>query len=246
MIDTFVEKNFEEAESDSQPKFELIKTGEDVTDHDGIKWVMITCAHCAARARLIPIHSAAVRSTDTLGATNTDYHYLCQCENCSDVTYVKFWEVDFDPDWAFRYETHYPLVSDPISVDLPPTVTAPFYEAGRCLNVGAALATVVMCRRTIEAVLSDKGAPKGRALSQSIKTLTKDHILHESMGNLADLVRLVGNIGAHHSDQEIDLAQARQTYALTKGLLDALYITPKHVAAIKERLEATRKPQERF
>jgi hypothetical protein len=61
-----------------------------------------------------------------------DYHYLCKCEHCEAVIYVKFWEVDFDPDWHFAYEMHTPTASSASFeiADLPLNVRTPSRRQG--------------------------------------------------------------------------------------------------------------------
>lgn len=167
----------------------------------------------------------------------TDHHYLSTCDYCGDVVYVKFWEIDFDPDWTIQYETHYPLVGDQFSDQLPRIVHASFLEASRCLNAAAPIATVVMCRRTIEAIIKDQGSSK-RTLIEGIKDLVATKTLPSSLGALADVVRVVGNVGAHASDDLVEQAQAREMYDLTKALVDAIYITPHRVAGIRQKFDA--------
>lgn len=224
--------------ADESPRFELDQTGKDVAEHAGIKWLYVICPHCGTRTQFTPLHSAVVIKEDDLGLIEKDYHYLCQCAYCSDILYAKFWEVDFDPDWTFQYEMHYPTtVVQQGEHDLPEGVLASFSEATKCLNVRADLATVVMCRRTIEAILADKGQKKVSNLATAINKLSTDKTIHESMAHLADLIRVVGNIGAHASAIKVDSKQAQDVFDLTRRLIEMLYILPKRASDAKAKLE---------
>jgi hypothetical protein len=220
------------------PKFEVAhKPGSDVADNDGVKWIWLDCPHCGSRSKFHPAFHARVTRGQKEVVVETDHHYLSTCDFFGDVVYIKFWEVDIDPDWTIQYETHYPIVGNQISEQLPKLVHASFNEAGRCLNANAAIATVVMCRRTIEAVVKDQGSSK-RNLIDGIKDLVASKTLPDSLGALADVVRMVGNVGAHASEDEVKQSQAREMYDLTKALVDAVYITPHRVANIRSKLDA--------
>lgn len=220
------------------PKFEIAhKPGADVADNDGVKWIWLDCPHCGSKSKFHPAFHARVARGEKEYGIETDHHYLSTCDFCGDVVYVKFWEIDLDPDWTIQYETHYPLIGDQVSDQLPKLVHASFKEASRCLNATAPIATVVMCRRTIEAVIKDQGSSK-RNLVDGIKDLVASKTLPDSLGALADVVRMVGNIGAHASDDEVTQSQAREMYDLTKALVDGVYLTPHRVANIRLKLDA--------
>ncbi|WP_028292752.1 DUF4145 domain-containing protein [Oceanobacter kriegii] len=241
---TQVNKKIGPTEEDDQPRFELDQVGSDLPDHKGIKWVYLLCPYCNTRTKFKPIHLAVVRKDDDYGLMERDFHYLCQCEFCQEVIYAKFWEVDFDPDWTFQYELHHPVSLLSYSeYGLPELVWLSFSEANKCLNAGAYLAVVVMCRRTIEGILKDKGAPKNLSLAKAIEKLADDSTIHESMKHLADLVRVVGNIGAHASELKVDEKRAKETYELTQKLIDMLYVLPKNAERARNRIDEEKKPK---
>ena len=92
-----------------QAKFGLKRTGEDLTDHEGIAWIYLDCPHCLTHSRFTPQHTTIVDwSVDEIGLLQRELHSLAVCENCGDVIYIKCFEVDDDRDWWFDYEYHYP------------------------------------------------------------------------------------------------------------------------------------------
>lgn len=224
------------------PRYELEEGAYDVGSPAGIKAIWLECPHCNNRSKFYTKYNITVHVGDHTYGFQTDFHYLCQCEFCQDVLYVKCWKVDIDPDWHLQYEAHYPMGSHLGGEGIPPLIYAAAYEASKCLNVSAYLATAVMCRRTIESIVKDQGAT-GSNLAAAIKTLVDQNSLPASMGDLADLVRIVGNIGAHASHEEVTQEQAQSMFNLTRALVDALYVTPTRVKDMRHRLDSERASQ---
>lgn len=219
-------------------RFELKRTGPDLTHHDGVEYVYLRCPHCGAYAKFSPKHTIIVDQGEQEYGDVKDFHTLAVCENCNDVVYVKFYEVDFDPDWWFDYEYHHPQYMFEFTVlTVPESIVESFSEAHKCLQAGAYLASVVMCRRTIEALLNDKGIKNYSTLAKGIEKLSGYGVLHESMINVADVIRLIGNTGAHFTNKRIKKKeQAQEAYELTKGLIETIYFLPDKVKAIKEKI----------
>jgi hypothetical protein len=237
-----VEKSIKPALIEDEPKLELKRTGHDLTDHEGIEWIYLLCPHCNVYAKFTPQFTIIISKPESKGVQPRDFHTLAECEHCGDVIYVKCWEIDFDPDWWFAYEYHHPRTNFVHSTEeLPPLVFASFSEAHKCLQAGAYLATLVMCRRTIEALLAERGVDKKLNLAKAIQKVADDSTLHESMVEVADLVRLLGNIGVHADDEyQITKEQAEEAYSLTEKLLEMIYILPSRTQKSKEKLEELR------
>jgi len=220
------------------PKFELRRTGEDLTDHHGIDWIYLHCPHCNSHSRFISQYTIVVElPIDDIGVSTKDFHSLAACENCSDIVYIKCFEHDFDPDWWFGYEYHHPQATFTLTeTELPTLIYRSFLESHKCLQAGAYLATAVMCRRTIEALLYDKGVDKKLNLAKGIQKLANEMKFHESMINIADIVRLIGNIGAHADESaNIEKSQAEEIHKLTERLIEMIYIIPVQIQKIKEK-----------
>jgi len=204
-----------------EPKFKLDQHGEDLTDHNGLAWIYLLCPYCNTKTKFVSVHTVVIKQPEEEYGIPRDFHTLASCENCGDVLYVKCSEIDFDPDWHFAYEFHHPRsVLSYSAADIPEIVWLSLNEAHICFNAGAYIATVVMCRRTIEAILRDKGLPKNLGLAKALQKVARDLTLHESMVQISDLIRLLGNIGAHASDKRIDEKDAKEAYELTQKLID--------------------------
>jgi hypothetical protein len=223
-------------------RFELKKTGPDLLDHKGIEWVYLTCPHCSTYCKFQPKYTLiANQPEDPEGVSLREFHSIATCDFCNGVIYVKCWEIDFDPDWHFAVEYYHPQASFSHSpANLPPSVFSSYEETHKCYCAGAYLATVVMCRRTIEAILHDKGVDRRLTLAKGLEKVARDATLHESMVEIADVMRLVGNQGAHAGgDDPVKQEQAREAYVLTGKLVEMIYVLPARSKALRAKVSTT-------
>lgn len=219
--------------------FELRRTGPDLTDHEGFEWIYLTCGKCRRYARFSALRTYIVEQPPAEIGNVRDFHTIACCDCCGDVAYVKCFEVDFDPDWWFDYEFHYPSSGRDVPSGLPEGVSLCFGEAVTCFNAKSYIAALVMCRRTIEAVLSDKGIKK-KSLVEGIAELQRRGMLHQSLAEIADTVRTVGNAGAHYvAGLEITRELAEQALDITGRLLDLVYLMAARLTEIKARIALT-------
>jgi hypothetical protein len=86
--------------------------------------------------------------------------------------------------------------------ELDKQLTADLQEACACFNAGAYKATVVMARRFLEALLDKRGF-KGRTLVERIKAAYDAKAVTPLAFQLASSTRILGNYGAHYSDDEL-------------------------------------------
>lgn len=93
---------------------------------------------------------------------------------------------------------------------LDPLLAADLSEACACFNAEAYKATVVMARRFLEALLDRQGF-KGNTLFQRIEKAHASGAVGELQFQLASSTRILGNYGAHFSDDQ--LAQIGQDEA---------------------------------
>ncbi len=91
----------------------------------------------------------------------------------------------------------------PVSVDvpahLPPGVAIDFDEARTAHAAGLMRATLLMCRRCIEATADERGCKAGDLVA-SVDKLAAEGVILEKMRAGAHAIRLLGNEGAHDAD----------------------------------------------
>lgn len=92
------------------------------------------------------------------------------------------------------------IVDAPANLDSK--LVSDLQEACACFNVGAYKASVVMGRRFLEALLDKRGF-KGGTLADRIKTAHSSGAIPALVFQLASSARILGNYGAHYSDDEL-------------------------------------------
>lgn len=125
-----------------------------------------------------------------------------------------------------------------VSKDVPEMVRADLEEAGLCVSMGAYKAGVTMYRRALEGAAVDKGADPKKRLADQLKELQGKGILHQALVDAAREIRLLGNYGAHPSDDGLDKVQvdeAKVVGELTHQVLEDLYVNPARTARLRNR-----------
>ena len=129
----------------------------------------------------------------------------------------------------------WPLPGTNLSEDIPKQIADVFSEAATALSANCPRASVVMTRRTLEAITVDKGETKG-TLAERLNSLTQRGILHPTLIEWAKEVRLFGNIGAHFDPIEtISVDDAKQLLTFVKELLKYVYELPAELERVRTK-----------
>ena len=93
---------------------------------------------------------------------------LTKCLNCNTLflTRVAFNFIE-DFSWYGSLEQLYPVINS-ISKDAPDFISSPLHEAMKCYKIHAFEACVVICRKGIEAICTDKGENSGMLVNRLI------------------------------------------------------------------------------
>jgi hypothetical protein len=128
---------------------------------------------------------------------------------------------------------------------IPADLSKAFREGMRCLGAAAPHAAAVMYRRTIEGIVRDKGSAKAvsqlenRDLPGALKIMAKENDLDPTLGEWADEVRGLGNVGGHFDPlEEVSVEQAADLSHLVRQILRYKYEEP----ARRQRLRESRGP----
>jgi len=92
---------------------------------------------------------------------------------------------------------------------IPQPVLDDYNEAVKCFEAGAFKATAVMCRRTLQHSVKEKGG-KGQYLNNQIDDLYKKKIITEDIKNWAHQIRMFGAEGAHPNKANLDFVDKNQ------------------------------------
>ncbi|MFE5026630.1 DUF4145 domain-containing protein [Streptomyces sp. NPDC056656] len=117
---------------------------------------------------------------------------------------------------------------------LPEDVKRYHLGAVRVLRVGVPDAAAVQLRRTLEAAAAHYGI-KEKILMKSIEKLINDGHVTKSFEPLLHHIRVVGNVGAHASDEDVDQATAERALRFTTQLLRNLFEVPGELEALQKQ-----------
>ena len=121
----------------------------------------------------------------------------------------------------------WPLTEANLSKDIPKNISKVFNEATICLSANCPRASVVMARRTLEAIAFDKGETSKKVLFKKLNALTDKGILHPNLSDWANEIRLIGNIGAHFDPiTEVSTEDAKDLISFVRELIRYLYELP--------------------
>ncbi len=125
--------------------------------------------------------------------------------------------------------------------DIPDSVVKDYESAINVLNSGEWNAATVCCRRLMEGLMHDvlPESLHNKALFQQLTALPEHVDLAEPLRQLADGVRLAGNLGAHFgSGHRADGEAASLVLDFVEYFLEYLYGLPKKVFRLHEQLQS--------
>jgi len=128
----------------------------------------------------------------------------------------------------------FPLTDNVALKNAPDIVINPYKEAQKCYRAQAYEACVIMCRKGIEGICTDKGEVKGN-LAEKLKKLKEKHILEDTFYNWSNELRLIGNDGAHSHEKIINKQDARDSIDFFDALITYLYHLVDQYTKLKTR-----------
>lgn len=130
---------------------------------------------------------------------------------------------------SYRGIHWWPLPEVNLSTDVPGDISNVFGEAATTLAANCPRASVVMSRRTLEAITVEKGETNG-TLAERLNILHSKGVLLPTLADWAKEVRLIGNKGAHFDPiQTVTLEDAKQLLSFVRELLKYLYELPAEI-----------------
>jgi hypothetical protein len=124
---------------------------------------------------------------------------------------------------------------------LPADVSQYYTDAIKVLRAGVPDAAAVQLRRTLEAAAAHYDVAE-RTLVASIEKLIADGHVTASFGRALHHIRLVGNVGAHHTDNRVDADSAERALRFTTALLQNLFEIPAELSRLDAGTESTTPP----
>lgn len=155
------------------------------------------------------------------------------CETCLGIlVYAAFDEYPEDGEFT---QTRLMWPQSGVSHEsIPERVTAIYEEAERIKHL-APNAFAVQIRRALEAVCEDRGA-QGKNLQAKLRELAERREIPPVLSEMSDVLRLLGNIGAHAVEQSVRPSQVYALDEFFRALIEYVYIAPSKLKEFRDRL----------
>lgn len=196
------------------------------------------CPHCGNYAPQRHIHTQLHRGKGYFldGSLADDdlpcAYFIVACETCGQILlYHAFIDVPQDKDFHLAS-----LVwPDPGTLDsaVPASVAQSYAEAARIKNL-APNAFAVQIRRALEALCDDRRAKRG-LLQRRLEDLASKGEIPPILAEMTEVLRLLGNIGAHAADQTVKPGYVRAIDDFFRAVVQYVYVAPSWLAEFRQQ-----------
>ena len=183
---------------------------------------------CGLESVFLSVTKPYVQKEHSLRETLTA---ACECSGCGRCILVI---IAVRPGNSLYCTEHYPLetTDDSLPEEIPEEVSGDFKEALRCHWIKSFKATVLMCRRALQASC-DKEQAAGKDLYSQIADLADKQRITGTLKEMAHRIRLPGKKGAHgdYSDINDNITEkdAKDAITFMRHYLDHVYVLPKQL-----------------
>ena len=161
--------------------------------------------------------------------------FVASCETCGNVL-VYDNPGDQTEEMQFsKCDLAYPKTPF-LSPIIPRQIATSYAEAFKVRAISPN-AFAVLIRRTLEILCNERGLTKG-TLAARLKILSDKGELPPILSQTTDLLRLIGNIGAHGSEKSVHPLEVRAIDDFFVAIVEYLYVAPKKIADFQKRLQA--------
>lgn len=193
------------------------------------------CPHCCNRAKQEMVHEQHHRSIAWGVADGEEdecegTYLIYKCTTCDEIL-VYYHLFDFPPS----------LVYPDISLDdsVPDRIQKIYGEAVRVKHLSPN-SFAVQIRRALEALCLDRGVKDG-VLARKLKVLSDWGEIPSILSEAGDILRLIGNVGAHADEIDVHPLQAMAIDDFFQAIVDYVYVSPariKHFNAMLQEYKA--------
>ena len=201
------------------------------------------CPHCCNKApqRLIHVQPADLKGyslSDGAPSEVPGTYYVATCETCNQVLVYRDCGDNFDVHrfefsdlmWPERKTLHKAV----------PKHIRQIYEEAALIQEISPDAFAVQIRRSLEAICDDRGV-RQHNLQSSLKSLAERGEIPPVLAEFTDVLRLLGNIGAHWMWQKVHPLQTSALDDFFRAVVEYIYVAPSKLKEFKERLPVFRK-----
>jgi hypothetical protein len=158
------------------------------------------------------------------------------CAKCDRVGLVEY-ERDEPEGEASDARQLWPSPVRLVEFDLPPKVMESYQEALRCESAGAWIATALMARRTLEAVVRDF-APEHDRPTEGLKAMLAKGLISEELHRWGDEIRFLGE--SDSSERPFGHQDAKEALEFLNALIETLYFLREKFKRMQARRQRTK------
>jgi hypothetical protein len=160
-------------------------------------------------------------------------YYVASCETCDGILLYQSISNVLEDKQFNQADLVYPHSGD-LHKSVPERVAKIYKEASRIKNL-APNAFSVQIRRALEALCEDRGAQRA-VLQRQLKELADRGEIPSKLAELTDVLRLVGNIGAHAAADEVKPWQVYAIDEFFRAVIEYVYVAPGKLEEYKDSL----------
>ena len=201
------------------------------------------CPHCGNHAPQRAVHTQPYMAyAYKMDGTKTEAdmpstYIVATCGTCDEILLYH--------DFGLYPEEQYPFTkcdllwpnNGLLHRSVPAKIRAIYNEAYRIRNL-APNAFAVQIRRALEALADDRGANRGN-LHRRLQQIAEKGEIPPMLAEMTDVLRLLGNLGAHASGQEVKPGHVSVLDEFFRAVIEYVYVAPSKIAEFREQLAAT-------
>ena len=205
---------------------------------------VLYCPHCGNKAPQRLIHKQQYLERSWVVSTGKEDRdpwsmFVAKCETCDQLLLYENMGNQLDDEDFHRADLVFPKFG--LHAAVPGIIRDVYSEAARIKEI-APNAFAVQIRRALEALCDDRSA-KGRNLAEKLKDLASRSEIPPVLAEMTDVLRLIGNIGAHGIHETVHPLQANAIDEFFTAVIEYVYVAPAKLRAFRQRMEFSKKRQ---
>lgn len=200
--------------------------------------VILTCSYCGNKTpHVIKTEISSSEKIydfngESLGEMET-YYYLTECKTCKGISLYGDWEASDDPGNLREAKLLYPAPRK-LGEAIPKEIRKSYEEAKKIEKISPN-AFAVLIRRSLELLCRDQKA-KGNNLKEQIADLSERGLIPNTLVEMAETLRFMGNIGAHKIESNIDQTEISAIDDFLIAMLEYVYVAPHKIKKFKDSI----------
>ncbi len=216
---------------------------------DTVKLKRLKCQHCNNETIMEVVSSVQL---DYSKRIKDDYYYQRQsvllCPICDQYNIISaYWDNTYGKlEYTDEYDLYngdnvdesiiFPIPSNLVSSksDLVPDIIIKTFKKAIELKTYDEESCLIKLRKTLEMICNDQEAV-GNNLLEKIINISEKGILPITLKSASNIIRKLGNIGAHESQIDINSSEIECVIELVEYIIQYIYVLPKEIEKIDKK-----------